>query len=195
MSQKYDVIIVGGGPAGIFAALELCQAGGFDILLLEKGKDIDGRQCPVQGGASPCILCSPCHLVSGLGGAGAFSDGKLTLSSETGGRLRDYLRESDAEALIKYVDDMYLKFGVSDKLYGVGDEVDELRHRAYLAELRLIPMPVRHLGTEHCRLVLKAIRDYLTPRLEFQLGTMASSIIIDNGKVRGVKTEAGDKLE
>ena len=195
MSQKYDVIIVGGGPAGIFAALELCQAGGLNILLIEKGKDIDGRQCPVRDRASPCILCSPCHLVSGLGGAGAFSDGKLTLSSEVGGRLRDYLGESDTEALIKYVDDTYLKFGVSDRLYGVGGEVDELRRRAYLAELRLIPMPVRHLGTEHCRLVLKAIRDYLTPCIEFKLGTTASSIIIDNGEIRGVETEAGDKLE
>ncbi len=131
MSKKYDVIIVGGGPAGIFAALELCQADNLDILLVEKGKDIDGRQCPVWDKASPCILCSPCHLVSGLGGAGAFSDGKLTLASETGGRLRDYLKESDLAALVKYVDDIYLKFGVSDKLYGVGDEVDKLQRKCY----------------------------------------------------------------
>ncbi len=195
MNKKYDVIIVGGGPAGIFAALELCQAGDLDILLVEKGSDIDGRKCPVWDSASPCILCSPCHLVSGLGGAGAFSDGKLTLSSETGGRLRDYLRESDSDALIKSVDDIYLKFGVSDELYGVGDKVDELRSQAYLAELRLIPMPVRHLGTERCRLVLKAIQDYLAPRIEFKLEVMAASVIVDNGEVRGIETETGDKLD
>ncbi|GAG96242.1 unnamed protein product [marine sediment metagenome] len=105
MNKKYDVIIVGGGPAGIFAALELCQAGDLNILLVEKGKDIDGRQCPVWDRASPCILCSPCHLVSGLGGAGAFSDGKLTLSAETGGRLRDYLGESDSVAMSKLISD------------------------------------------------------------------------------------------
>jgi len=179
MAKKYDVIIVGGGPAGIFAALELSQASDLNILLIEKGKDIDERS----------------NLVCGLGGAGAFSDGKLTLTLEVGGRLRDYLEKSDAEALIKYVDDVYLKFGASDKLYGVGSGVDEWCRRAYLAELHLIPIPLRHLGTERCRLVLKAMRDYLISRLEFKLEVMASTVIVDNGEVRGIETEAGDRLD
>ncbi|HEX74754.1 MAG TPA: FAD-binding protein [Dehalococcoidia bacterium] len=179
MAKKYDVIIVGGGPAGIFAALELSQVSDLSILLIEKGKDIDERS----------------NLVCGLGGAGAFSDGKLTLTLEVGGRLRDYLNKSDAEALIKYVDDIYLKFGVSDKLYGVGGGVDEWCRRACLAGLRLIPVPLRHLGTERCRLVLKAVRDYLFSRLEFKLGVMASTVIVDNGEVRGIETEAGDRLD
>ena len=108
MAKKYDVIIVGGGPAGIFAALELSKASDLKILLIEKGKDIDGRQCPVRDKNGPCILCSPCNLVSGLGGAGAFSDGKLTLSSQVGGRLVSYLGKDNTEALIRYVDDSYL---------------------------------------------------------------------------------------
>jgi len=179
MAKKYDVIIVGGGPAGIFAALELSKSPDLNILLIEKGKDIDKRS----------------NLVSGLGGAGAFSDGKLTLSSQVGGRLRDYLGESDTETLIKYVDDIYLKFGAPDKLYGIGDEVDKVSRKASLAQLRLIPVPLRHLGTEHCRSVLKAMRDYLIPRLEFKLEVMASTVIVNNGEVKGIETEAGERFD
>ncbi|MFC1985374.1 NAD(P)/FAD-dependent oxidoreductase [Chloroflexota bacterium] len=195
MAKKYDVIIVGGGPAGIFAALELTKSSELRVLLVEKGRDIDGRQCPSGDRGDPCISCLPCHLVCGLGGAGAFSDGKLTLSPQVGGRLADYLGESNTEALIKYVDDTYLSFGASDKLYGVGDEVDRLRHQASLAELRLIPVPLRHLGTEHCLSVLKAMRDYLVSRVDLKLEVMASTIIVDDGEVRGIETEAGERFD
>jgi len=178
MAKKYDVIIVGGGPAGIFAALELCQASNLSILLIEKGEDLDKRS----------------NLVCGLGGAGAFSDGKLTLAPQVGGRLPEYLGESNTEALIKYVDDIYLKFGAPNKLYGVGDKVDDLCRQASLIELHLTPVPIRHLGTEGCRSVLKAMRNYLMPRLEVKLETAACSIIVDNGEVRGIETETRDRF-
>jgi len=194
MTKKYDVIIVGGGPAAIFAALELSQAS-LDILLIEKGKHIDKRHCPTRDTGSLCPPCSPCNLVCGLGGAGAFSDGKLTLSSQVGGRLNDYLGESGAEDLIRYVDDVYLRFGAPDKLYGVGEGVNELRGKADLAGLKLVPVPIRHLGTEHCRSVLKAVWDYLSPHIEFRLETAASTITVDNNEVKGLKTEAGDSFD
>ncbi len=194
MVENYDVIIVGGGPAGIFTALELSQATGLNILLLEKGKDIDRRQCPARDTGGACMDCSPCSLVCGLGGAGAFSDGKLVLSSQIGGQLEDLFGEKDAEALIKYIDDVYLRFGASGKLYEVGDGVEQLRRKASLAELRLIPVPIRHLGTEHLYSVLKSMRDHLVSRLEYKVGLAASKIIVDNGEVKGIETDSGDRF-
>jgi hypothetical protein len=129
-----------------------------------------------------------------VGGAGALSDGKLTLSSRVGGRLAEYLGEADTEALIKDVDDIYLRFGAANRLYGVGEEIEEVRRRAALAELRLIPVPLRHLGTEHCRSVLKAMRDYLVSRVDFKLGTTVANVLVDNGRVQGIETESGSRL-
>lgn len=193
MAKKYDVIIVGSGPAGIFAALELSQARNLDILLLDKGKAIEDRQCPITGKGTRCLPCHTCDMVSGWGGAGAFSDGKLTFSPNVGGRLKEYLGEERTEELLGYVEDVYLKFGASDHVYGVGEEVEQLGRRASLAELRLIPVKIRHLGTERCRLLLKAMRDSLAPKIEIRTQTTVTSILAEDGAVRGIEID-GEKV-
>ena len=105
--QPYDVIIVGTGPAGIFTALELTKNGNNHqkILMLDKGPDLDKRRCPASRGFG-CVNCDPCTLLQGWGGAGAFSDGKLDLSTEVGGWLTDYITKDKLAEYIGYVDDV-----------------------------------------------------------------------------------------
>lgn len=104
MAKKHDVIIIGGGPAGILASLEITGASDLKLLLIEKGQDLGERVCPSRNTGKPCISCNPCNLVCGLGGAGAFSDGKFTLTPEVGGWLKDYLGDEQTETLLEYVD-------------------------------------------------------------------------------------------
>jgi uncharacterized FAD-dependent dehydrogenase len=193
MSRICDVAVVGAGPAGIFASLELCSAG-LDVLLLDKGRDIDARICPVQDRTGRCGLCSPCHLVSGFGGAGAFSDGKLTLSTQVGGRLEELVGPDQSRALIDYVDAIYLKFGAPPKVYGVGRNTAKLEQEAASAGLTLIPVKLRHLGTELCHKTLKAMRDYLSPKLEIRLRTTVKDIVAEDGVVRAIVTGRGENI-
>jgi hypothetical protein len=193
VTKKYDVIIAGAGPAGIFAGLELCDAG-LDVLLLDKGKDIDVRVCPAQRDNKHCVFCSPCHLVSGFGGAGAFSDGKLTLSAEVGGRLKELIGLEQAKILIDYVDSVYLRFGAPGKVYGVGEEVAGLERRATLAGLKLTPVKLRHLGTENCCQVLQSIQSYLSPRINIRLRTAVDHIMAEGSTVKAIETSDGEIL-
>ncbi|MDO8673350.1 MAG: NAD(P)/FAD-dependent oxidoreductase, partial [Dehalococcoidia bacterium] len=194
MGGRYDVVVVGAGPAGMFATLELTTHSDLKVLVLEKGKDIQGRSCPTKDKTTNCTYCSPCDLVSGWGGAGAFSDGKLTLSAEIGGRLAEYLGRGPAEELIHYADDVYLRFGAPTRIYGTGDGIDSIRARASQAEMRLTPVPIRHLGTEHCQEISQRLFDFLRTRAEVRLQTAAAHIMVEDGRVTGVQTSEGEEI-
>jgi len=190
---RYDVVIVGCGPAGIFAALELTEKSNLSVLMLEKGYDIEKRICPALTSGTCTRSCRPCHLLNGWGGAGAFSDGKLILSPDVGGWLIDYITRDELKNLMTYVDRFYLKFGAPDRLYG-GDRdfIEDIQRKATLAGLNFIPMTLRHMGTDKTRFVLKAARDYLKGKVEVKFGKEVSRIVVDDGKVVGVETRDGD---
>jgi uncharacterized FAD-dependent dehydrogenase len=193
----FDVVIVGAGPAGIFAALELSQEPGLRIAILDKGPDIDRRECLARGPGGQCVHCEPCAIMAGWGGAGAFSDGKLTLSPQVGGHLADILGEERAAGLIQEVDETYQRFGVSRPIYGTrNDEVEALEKRAAKAGLRFVSVPIRHIGTENCARVMRAMRDELLRRgVVIRTRTPVARLSTSDGQVSGVETERGERLE
>lgn len=194
MKNMYDVIIVGSGPAGIFAAIELTRYTNLRVLMLEKGKDLHLRKCPAIGRDISCPPCIPCGLVSGWGGAGAFSDGKLTLSSYIGGQLESYLGVKNTEELVRYVDDIYLRFGASNEVHGANAKLERLVHNAEKVGLRLVPMPVRHMGTERCLDVLKEMHRFLDKRIDSRTEMAATAIVVEDGIVKGVETEDDQQI-
>ena len=193
MPLKNDVIIVGAGPAGIFSALELTKKNNLNVLVLDRGPEIDQRRCPSSRGLE-CRHCEPCSILSGWGGAGAYSDGKLTLSTEVGGWLNQYVSEKELEDLVKYVDQIYLKFGASEQVYGGdSDEVDEIERQAAAAGMRLIRQQVRHMGTEKCADTLRMMRKELDDKITFMPKTDVKALIAENHVVKGVETVEGEK--
>ncbi|MGM0369728.1 MAG: NAD(P)/FAD-dependent oxidoreductase [Bacillota bacterium] len=197
MSKNYDVVIVGAGPAGIFTALELVDNSDLNVIILEKGRDIQDRECPKNTQGTDCVKCNNCSIVCGWGGAGAYSDGKLTLSPEIGGNLDSYIGREKLVELIDYADQKYCQFGAPDKVFGPDEEkIEDINRDASLAELNFIPSRIRHLGTGHSKSVLSKMKDYLIDSgVEVRTGVMADEILTDSGTTTGVKTAAGEKIE
>ncbi len=198
MNKNYDLIIVGAGPSGVFTAYELIQLGmnkDKKILLIEQGKSVDKRYCPVEK-AGKCVKCKPyCNITSGFSGAGAFSDGKLTLPNkdsdtiEVGGELDKYLGVEETKKLMFYTDDIYLKFGADPKLEGLEyiDEINKIAQRAKENGLTLANCPIRHLGTEKSHELYKKIQDYLLQNnIEILFETNVKDLVVENNVVKGV---------
>lgn len=191
----YDVVIVGAGPAGIFTAIEMLRKGSKKkILIVEKGHSIENRVCPKYK-TKKCINCQPCNITTGFSGAGAFSDGKLSLSPEVGGDFPELVGDEEARELIKYADSLYLEFGADGHVEGVnqGQRVKEIRKRAIQAGLKLVDCPIRHLGTEKAQKIYYEIEQELIRRgVEILFECECNDIILSGSECKGVIIEKKD---
>ena len=194
--KQYDVIIVGAGPAGIFSVLELLkQKEDAKILIIEKGKDIDKRICPMKIKDISCATCPECALLSGWGGAGAFSDGKLNLSPEVGGFLSRYIDRNTLQSLITSVDKIYVNYGAPKETYGGNkQEVSEIERLASENNLLFIPSKIRHIGTDRCKTVLKNIKESLNRKVETIFSSEAERVITEKKKAAGIRLKDGTRL-
>lgn len=192
MINNKNFIIVGGGPAGLFCAYELVEKGipGNKITIYEKGKRVEKRHCP-KSETKDCIKCKNCDITTGISGAGAFSDGKLSLSPDVGGDFPNLIGYDKVEQLIKYNDSIYLKFGASPDIEGsdtdVNPEVLEIRRKAIKAGLKLVDCPIRHLGTEEAHNVYLGIQNYLESKgVNIKTNCEVTDLLICNNVCEGV---------
>ena len=188
-----DILIIGAGPAGIFTALEMLKKSSkLSITIIEKGVAIEKRSCP-KSKTKKCINCKPyCHITTGFSGAGAFSDGKLSLSYEVGGDLPSLIGEDFAQDMINYTDGIYLEFGADSRVEGVGNSeaVKDIRKRAIQAGLKLVDCPIRHLGTEKAQQIYYSIEKHLIENgVNIMFGVECKNLIIEDNKCRGVYIE------
>ena len=204
--MKFDVVLVGAGPAGYFAAYELTKLSpNLKIALIDAGNPIEKRRCPVlehklpkcplnQKGYSECF--PSCSITSGFGGAGAYSDGKFNITTEFGGWLTDYMDEEELLKVIDYVDKINLDFGATEVITDpTAPKVKEIERRAMAAGLKLLRSKVRHLGTEENLKILTRISNYLKPKVEMFFGSRVKDIVVEDKKIKGVILEDGRSFE
>ncbi len=187
------ILIIGAGPAGIFTALELIKKGSKDdITIVEQGRLIENRVCP-KAKTKVCIKCKPnCNITSGFSGAGAFSDGKLSLNREVGGDFPSLIGEDLAQEFIDYTDKIYLEFGADSHVEGAvqTQEIKDIRKAATIAGLKLVDCPIRHLGTEKAHDLYFAIEQYLLNNgVKILANKNCNDIIIEDGICKGAIVE------
>ena len=204
--MKYDIIIVGAGPSGYMCAYELAnKKPDLKILLLDRGKSIYERKCPVlehkidrcpinQKGYRSCYPA--CSITCGFGGAGAYSDGKFNITTEFGGWLTDYITPEELIDIINYVDQVNLSFGATKVLTNPDTpKVREIELRAMSVGVKLLRSQVRHLGTEENLKILSRIYDSMKDKVDMRFSVKVTDIVVEDKKVKGVKTESGEVIE
>ena len=195
--NKYDIVVIGAGPSAAFLAYEAIQLNkNKKILLIEQGKRVEDRNCPIEK-LGKCVHCKPmCNITCGFSGAGAFSDGKLSLYNKEdddiyiGGVLHEYVGIEKTKELIDYADKIYLKFGADTKLEGVDykDEVKKIYDKAKKEDINLVNIPIRHLGTEKSHELYGRIEKYLLDNgIDILFETTVSDLVVENNKIKGVK--------
>jgi len=192
VKKEYDVVIIGCGPAGIFAARELVSRG-LSVLVVDGGKDVEDRVCRMKEEIL-CRQCDPCDVMCGVGGAGTFSDGLLNLRPDIGGDLSEQTGDLEkAWELVKYVDRVFLEYGAPDELLlPKGEKIKELEIRAASVGARFVPIGQRHIGSDRASVVIKNFKDDLTEKgVEFLLKTFAERLLVEDGVCRGVILEDG----
>ncbi len=192
--NEYDVIIVGAGPAGMFAADEL--AGKLDVLIIDQGRDIDVRDCKMNM-RSICMHCEPCDIMCGVGGAGTFSDGTLNLRPDIGGDLAEQTGDPEyAWQLVDHVDKVFVRYGAPEQLYvPKGNEVEHLKRRAAAVGARFIEITQRHIGSDNAPHVIDNFEKDLKERgIEFLLETKVTDLLIEDGTCVGVILQDGTEI-
>ena len=195
--MNYDVIIIGAGPGGIFAAYELIRLNpGLKVAVFEAGHELSKRKCPIDGDKiKTCIGCKTCSIMSGFGGAGAFSDGKYNITNDFGGTLYEYIGKKPALDLMRYVDEINLKYGgEGTRLYSTAGS--RFKTECIQNDLHLLDASVRHLGTDINYIVLENIYAYLKDKVEFYFDTPVVTVSRENGTYNVItkdKTYSCDK--
>lgn len=191
--MNYDVLIIGAGPGGIFSAYELIQQDpNLRVGVFEAGHALGGRKCPIDGDKiKSCIGCKTCSIMSGFGGAGAFSDGKYNITNDFGGTLYEYIGKKEAIDLMRYVDTINLAYGgEGTKLYSTAGS--RFKKQCMQNDLHLLDASVRHLGTDINYVVLENLYEYLKDKVEFYFDTLVELVEVLADGEEGYRIQCKD---